>query len=69
VKASQVVRSACVRNQLEDIAVWGWAEAPAERLVFAADIPELDRTLPRALPGDVDARLMAAVANLPGGGE
>ena len=54
-----------LRNLLEDIAVWGWAEAPAGRLVFAADVPKLDRALPRALTPDVDGRLMAAVVELP----
>ena len=53
-----------LRNLLEDIAVWGWAEAPSRRLVFAADVPKLDRALPRALAPDVDARLMAAVVEL-----
>ena len=53
-----------VRNMLEDIAAWGWADAPTRRLVFAADIPKLDKALPRALAPDVDAALMAAVANL-----
>jgi len=54
-----------LRNLLDDIAGWGWAEAPTRRLVFAADVPKLDRALPRALPPDVDARLMTAVAGLP----
>lgn len=54
-----------VRNLLEDIAAWGWHEAPGRRLVFAADVPKLDRPLPRALPPDIDARLMAAVDDLP----
>jgi len=54
-----------LRNLLEDIAAWGWTEAPSRRLVFAADIPKLDRALPRALTPDVDARLMAAVIELP----
>ena len=53
-----------LRNLLEDIAAWGWAEAPDGRLVFAADVPKLDRALPRALAPDVDVRLMAAVAEL-----
>ena len=44
-----------LRNMLDDIAAWGWAEAPSRRLVFAADVPKLDRPLPRALPPDVDA--------------
>lgn len=53
-----------LRNLLEDITAWGWAAAPARRLVFAADIPKLDRALPRALTPDVDDALMAAVAEL-----
>lgn len=28
-----------LRNMLDDIAAWGWAEAPPRRLVFAADVP------------------------------
>jgi hypothetical protein len=39
-----------VRNMLEDIAAWGWAEAPTRRLVFAADIPKLDKALPEPWP-------------------
>jgi site-specific recombinase XerD len=54
-----------LRNLLEDILLWGWEEAPPARLVFAADIPKLGRALPRALPPDIDGRLMAAVAELP----
>ena len=53
-----------LRNLLEDIAAWGWAKAPSRRLVFAADVPKLDRALPRALVPDVDDRLMTAVVDL-----
>jgi integrase len=53
-----------VRNFLDDIAVWGWADRPRRRLIFAADVPRLPRPLPRALAPDVDAALMAAVARL-----
>jgi integrase len=53
-----------LRAFFEDLAVWGWAERPARQLVFASDIPRLDRPLPRALPPDVDRDLMAAVAGL-----
>ncbi|HKG49253.1 MAG TPA: hypothetical protein VKB14_02330, partial [Actinomycetales bacterium] len=53
-----------LRNLLEDITAWDWAEAPRRRLVFAADIPRLDRPLPRALAPDVDDALMAAVRRL-----
>lgn len=54
-----------LRNMFEDIAAWGWAEAPTRQLVFTADIPKLGRPLPRALPPTVDTALMAAVADLP----
>ena len=53
-----------VRNMLEDIAAWGWADAPTRRLVFAADIPKLDMSLPRALAPNIDTALMMAIANL-----
>lgn len=53
-----------LRNMLDDISAWGWAEAPAWRLVFAADVPKLEQPLPRALPPDVDAAVMSAVAAL-----
>jgi integrase len=56
-----------LRNMLDDIAAWGWAEAPARRLVFAADVPKLDQPLPRALPPDIDQALMNAVAGLDDG--
>jgi integrase len=64
--AASVSKSAVVdlRGFLDDLAVWGWAERPARQLVFAGDIPRLDRPLPRALPPDVDRDLMAAVAAL-----
>jgi site-specific recombinase XerD len=54
-----------LRNLLEDISAWGWAEAPARQLVFTADIPKLPRPLPRALPPTVDSALITAVADLP----
>jgi integrase len=53
-----------LRNMLDDIAAWGWEEAPTRRLVFAADVPKLGQPLPRALPPDVDDALMNAVAGL-----
>lgn len=53
-----------LRAFLDDLAVWGWANRPARQLVFASDIPRLDRPLPRALPPDVDRDLMGAVAGL-----
>jgi site-specific recombinase XerD len=53
-----------VRNFLDDITAWGWAERPARQLVFAADVPRLPRPLPRALNPGHDAQLRAAIAEL-----
>ncbi|MDF3308924.1 tyrosine-type recombinase/integrase [Rhodococcus sp. T2V] len=53
-----------LRNLLDDITAWGWEQAPARRLVFAADVPKLDQPLPRALAPDVDAMVMNSVALL-----
>ncbi len=53
-----------LRNFLDDIAAWGWAEAPTRRLVFSTDIPRQPEILPRGLPPDVDRALMAAVGDL-----
>jgi hypothetical protein len=30
-----------VRNLLDDITAWAWADTPARRLVFAADVPAI----------------------------
>ena len=53
-----------LRTFLDDIAAWGWAQSPSRRLVFPTDIPHQPELLPRALPPDVDAAVMAAVAHL-----
>jgi integrase len=53
-----------LRAFFEDLAVWGWAERPPRPIIFAGDIPRLDRPLPKALPPDTDRDLMAAVAEL-----
>jgi integrase len=53
-----------VRAFLDDITAWGWADAPRQRLMFDTDIPRQPETLPRALPPDIDAAVMAAVAGL-----
>ena len=53
-----------LRAFFEDLAVWGWAERPPRPLVFASDVPRLDRPLPRALAPDADRDLMAAVDRL-----
>jgi integrase len=53
-----------LRNFLDDLTLWGWAERPTGQLLFAADVPRLPRALPRALTPDHDRALMAAVAEL-----
>jgi len=53
-----------LRCFLEDIACWGWASAPGRRLLFVTDLPRLPEPMPRALPPDQDAALMAAIAGL-----
>lgn len=54
-----------LRNFLDDITLWGWAERPTRRLLFASDVPSLPQPLPRALPPDQDAALTTAVGELP----
>jgi integrase len=53
-----------VRTFLDDISARGWAEAPARQLMFASDLPRQPKLLPRALPPDIDAAVMNAVAAL-----
>ena len=53
-----------LRCFFDDLALWGWAERPPPRLLFPADIPRLDKPLPRALPPDTDRDLMAAIGHL-----
>lgn len=53
-----------LRNFLDDLTLWGWADRPSARVVFASDVPRLPRPLPRALAPDVDAALIGAIANL-----
>ena len=66
VVSASVVHSSVLslRNFLDDVTLWGWTDRPSRRLVFATDVPRLPRPLPRALAPDVDAALMAAVAEL-----
>jgi site-specific recombinase XerD len=53
-----------LRCFFDDLALWGWAERPPARLLFPADVPRLDKPLPRALPPHADRDLMAAIAQL-----
>jgi integrase len=50
-----------VGRMIDDVIEWGWAEAPARRLIFPRDVPRLPRPLPRYLPADADRRLTAAL--------
>lgn len=59
------LRIFAVRCMLDDIAEWGWAEAPKRRLMFARDLPRLPRPLPRYLPPDTDRRLVEALEARP----
>jgi integrase len=54
-----------IRCMLEDIAEWGWTEAPTRRLIFSRDLPRLPRPLPRYLPPDADRRLVEVLEDRP----
>jgi len=58
-------RVLAVHCLLNDIAEWGWPEAPQRRLVFRSDIPKLPRALPRYLTPDLDRRLTHALQTWP----
>jgi site-specific recombinase XerD len=58
-------RIQAVGSFLDAIAEWGWAEAPARRLVFPRDAPKLPHPLPRYLPPDQERALLAALENSP----
>jgi integrase len=58
-------RVLAVHCLLNDIAEWGWPEAPQRRLVFRCDIPKLPRALPRYLTPDLDRRLTQALHTWP----
>ncbi|WP_264990564.1 tyrosine-type recombinase/integrase, partial [Mycobacterium kiyosense] len=58
-------RILAVHCLLNNIAEWGWPEAPQRRLVFRSDIPKLPRPLPRYLTPDLDRRLTQALQAWP----
>jgi integrase len=58
-------RVLAVHCLLNDIAEWGWPQAPERRLVFRSDIPKLPRALPRYLTPDLDRRLTHALQGWP----
>lgn len=55
-----------VKCFLTDITEWGWAQAPARKLLFRDDVPKLPQVLPRYLPVDVDRRLTEVLTSNPG---
>ncbi|WP_326828513.1 site-specific integrase [Streptosporangium sp. NBC_01810] len=59
-------RVLAVMGFLTDITEWGWAEAPARKLVFRDDNPKLPQVLPRYLPVDADRRLAEVLRDRPG---
>ena len=61
--AKQRIQS--VGSFLDAIAEWGWAEAPARRLIFPRDAPKLPHPLPRYLPPDQERALLAALEDSP----
>ena len=58
-------RIQAVGSFLDAIAEWGWAEAPARRLVFPRDAPKLPHPLPRYLPPDQERALLRALEDSP----
>ncbi len=58
-------RAQIVGRFLDDIAQWGWPEAPPRRLVFPNDYPRVPHPLPRYLPPDDDRALVAALEASP----
>jgi len=63
--ADQARRIRAVSVFLTEITEWGWADAPARRLIFRSDIPRLERPLPRYIPVDQDRRLTQALVESP----
>jgi site-specific recombinase XerD len=58
-------RIQAIGSFLDAIAEWGWAEAPARRLVFPRDAPKLPHPLPRYLPPDQERALLQALEASP----
>lgn len=60
--ATKRKRIITVSVMLEDIADWGWPEAPGRKLIFARDFPRLPRSLPLYLPPNADRLLGEGLA-------
>lgn len=58
-------RIVAVRCMFDDIAEWGWPEAPTRRMIFSRDLPRIPRPLPRYLPPDADRRLVEVLEARP----
>lgn len=61
--ATKRKRIVTVSVMLEDIAEWGWPEAPGRKLIFSRDYPHLPRYLPRYLPPNQDRLLALGLAS------
>jgi len=55
-----------VRRFLEDIAAWGWEEAPTLPLFYRQDVPPHDQCLPRPLSADADRALQEQLHHMEG---
>lgn len=49
----------------QEIATWGWEEGPGRPLLGRGDVPKMPLRVPRYIPADELARLMAAIRVLP----
>lgn len=54
----------CLSVFFRDTATWGWEDVPGRPLFGAGDLPKVPQRVPRYIPEDELARLMAAVRQL-----
>jgi integrase len=54
----------CLGQFFRDTAQWGWDDVPGRPLIHAGDLPKLPLRVPRYIPDDELARLMAAIGRL-----
>jgi hypothetical protein len=55
--SSVIAGLVAVRGFLDDIAAWGWSDAPTRRLTFASDVPRPPHQLPHTLAPGTDAAI------------
>jgi integrase len=61
---SRLTRISDLSVFFHDTTAWGWPEAPRRPLLGARDLPKRPKRIPRFIPADQPARLMAAVRAL-----